>query len=273
MLARALATTRIPAACARHEQQAPLLLLHGLLGSSSNFRTPAKQLNAHREVVLTDLRNHGRSPWDDDCSIEAMAHDVIELLAQEDEPAVVCGHSLGGKVAMAAALLAPERVERLCVVDIAPVSYANDTPQWAATRELARAMAEMPLASLGSRAAADAALQAAVQPPPPDGVRQFLLQNLMPDQSAWRANVGALSRQIDEISTFPCDLPPAAALPTLFISGGKSDYIRAEHHAPATALFPAARFESVPGAGHWVHAEAPSRFVELLRGFMGEGVE
>jgi len=123
---------------------APLVLLHGLFGSGSNFGTLARRLSTSRQVIVPDLRNHGSSFWDADCSIEAMAGDVLRLLDTAGaERAVLCGHSLGGKVAMAAALLAPARVSRLLVVDIAPVAYSESNPMWKANFAIMDAMAAM----------------------------------------------------------------------------------------------------------------------------------
>ena len=114
----------------RATSETPLIILHGLYGAGGNFQTWAKKLaqdyEPNRRIVLVDLRNHGDSEHASDMSFSTMAADVIGVLDQLSiERAVFCGHSLGGKVAMTAALLHPERVERLMVLDMAPVTYSS----------------------------------------------------------------------------------------------------------------------------------------------------
>lgn len=260
----------VPAAAPSAEP--PLVFIHGLFGSSSNFGSLARRCNAKRAVVLPDLRNHGASPWDADCSLEAMAADVLELLDAEGlSSATLCGHSLGGKVAMACAMLAPERVERLLVVDIAPVSYRARHPGWVANRGIIAAMEGMAAEALGSRKGADAALREAGVAEA--GIRAFLLQNLLPDEARWRMNLAALSEAAPTLAGWPEGLPAAPpTLPALFVAGGRSDYCTAEHRAAIDAAFPGAagRATRVLDAGHWVHAERPDEFVELVNGFLDE---
>ena len=246
--------------------------MHSLFGSASNFRGPAQQLSKQREVVLADLRNHGASPWDDDVSFSAAAEDVAELIDSLGVPSVsLVGHSLGGKVAMLVALRRPALVERLCVVDIAPVQY-----DMAGNRGIIEALLALPTAALGSRAEADAAMAAAASgPSDPLGVpfvRQFLLQNLVPDERSWRINLRALLAGYDELRGFPQAGLSPATMPSLFIGGERDGMLERQHWEACQALFPQARLEMVP-TGHWVHAEAPALFVQLLDTFCSEGAE
>ena len=109
------------------EDAPPLVLLHGLFGSSSNFTTVGRRCadSTGRRVILPDLRNHGASPWAGDCSFEAMAQDLVDMLDKVGVSTVcLCGHSLGGKVVMVTSLLHPDRIEGVVCVDIAPVRLA-----------------------------------------------------------------------------------------------------------------------------------------------------
>jgi esterase len=250
----------------------PLVIVHGLFGSSSNFRSPALQLAKKRPVLLADLRNHGASPWSDDCSLESMADDLIDTLdAAGVSHATLCGHSLGGKVAMVAALRAPQRFSRLIVVDIAPVAYSTAHPGWRTNLQIMDAMLSIPDAALGARGDADKALVAAGVGVDAPGVRAFLLQNLIPEERRWRFNLRALREAAvrETFSGFP-ELPPApATLPVRFICGATSDYaLTAEHYAVVERIFPGV--EAAPliiNAGHWVHAEKPAEFVAAVDAF------
>ena len=250
----------------------PLVLLHGLFGFGSNFQSVARKLAGGREVVLADLRNHGSSPWADDVSLVAMAEDVAALIGSLEAPEVaLCGHSLGGKVAMLVALQRPELVSRLCVVDIAPVEY-----EMGANLRVIEALLEVPDEALASRKEADAALAAAAPRAEALGsqfVRQFLLQNLVPEQRSWRLNLRALLAGYPALRGFPAaEGATAPALPTLFVGGKKPGaMLGAEHLEACRAFFPAARLEMVD-TGHFVHAEAPGPFVEIVDGWC-RGVE
>lgn len=245
--------------------QAPVVLLHGLFGAAQNWGGVQKRLAASgRRVIALDLRNHGASPWDPAMDYPAMAADVAETLAAlRAAPATVVGHSMGGKVAMALALARPAVVARLVVADIAPVAYPPGL------RGHVAAMLALPLRPGLSRREAEAALAPVVPEP---GIRAFLLQNLRFEgpAPAWRLNLEAIAAAMPVIEAFP-DLAGPYPGPVLVLAGERSDYIRPAHHDRIRTLFPAAGFATVPGAGHWVHAENPAAFLELVEGFLAAG--
>jgi pimeloyl-ACP methyl ester carboxylesterase len=241
----------------------PLVLLHGLFGQAQNFGAVQKVLAASRRVVALDLRNHGASPHDPEMDYAAMAADVVETLeALGALPAVVLGHSMGGKVAMMLALTRPELVARLIVADIAPVPY----PPF--FRAYAEALQAIPLHPGLNRREADAALARAIDNP---GIRAFLLQNLRLDSDppAWRNGLAEIAAALPAIEAVP-DFPPGARYdgPVLVLSGERSDYVREEHRPVFRALFPAARFTRIKGAGHWLHAEKPEGFMAAVSAFL-----
>lgn len=242
----------------------PVVLLHGLFGAAQNWGTIQKRLAATgRRVVALDLRNHGGSPWDAAMDYPAMAEDVAETMAALGIPrAAVIGHSMGGKVAMVLALARPGAVERLVVADIAPVAHPP------ALRPYVAAMQAVPLQPGLTRKQADAALTDAVPQP---GIRAFLLQNLRLGADtvpAWRLNLASIAAAMPAIEGFPA-LPGRYGGPVLVLAGARSDYIRPAHHAVFGALFPDLRFATIPGAGHWVHAENPEAFLALVLNFLG----
>ncbi len=247
---------------ADHGAGPPVALLHGLFGAAGNFAAVQRRLAAGRRVIAFDLRNHGASPHDPTMSYLAMAEDVLDSLAALGVPsAALVGHSMGGKVAMRAALLRPDRVSRLLVADIAPVRYDP------AFRGIADAMLALPLAPGLARAQADAALAPAVPDP---AVRGFLLQNLrLGPAPAWRIGLREIAAGLPGIEGW--DAPPGAqyAGPVLMLRGERSDYVRTEHRPAVRALFPAAQSMTLKDAGHWLHADAPGAFVEIVEAFLG----
>jgi esterase len=241
----------------------PVIVLHGLLGSARNWTGIAKQLADTRRVFALDLRNHGRSPWAETMSFEEMAGDVSAFLAHHDlGPPALIGHSLGGKVAMRLALTRADLVERLIVVDVAPVAYAHTFGPFV------EAMQQVDLAAVHQRADADAQLARAIPDP---AIRNFLLQNLIRTDAgySWRVNLNALAANMPELLGFPPG-PDGAAYPgpTLFVAGGRSRYIEAEHKPLVERLFPHVEHAVIEGAGHWVQAERPAEFLDRVRPFL-----
>jgi esterase len=251
-----LATTELGAGPA-------VAILHGLFGSGRNWTTIGRHLAAKHRVLLIDLRNHGASPWAEGMSYPEMAADLRAALAARGiSRAALIGHSMGGKVAMAAALAWPPEVERLVVVDIAPVVYPPSLLGHL------RAMQELDLAQVRRRSEADRRLATAI---PDAAERAFLLQNLVfeAEQAHWRINLTAIAHAMPLISGFPA-LPPGRTYdgPALFVAGGRSPYLRTEHEPAITALFPAAHLVRIAAAGHWVHAEAPTAFLAQVEPFL-----
>ena len=240
-------------------QGRPVALLHGLFGQIGNFSTVQKRLAAEHRVIALDMRNHGASPHVTGMGYPDMAADALETLRTLDaDPCTLIGHSMGGKVAMAAALAAPASVAALVVVDIAPV------PHPPSRLAFADAMRALPLTPGLTRAQADAHLAAVVEAP---GVRGFLLQNLrLGAAPAWKIGLDQIAAAMPDIEGW--DVAGCYPGPTLFVAGGRSDYIRPEHRPIVRALFPAARFVTLKNAGHWVHADDPDSFIDVLTAFL-----
>jgi pimeloyl-ACP methyl ester carboxylesterase len=238
----------------------PVVVLHGLFGSARNFGTVQRALAPLFRVIAMDARNHGASPHAAGMRYATLAADVLETLGSlKVERAAVIGHSMGGKTAMTIAVMAPERVGRLLVADIAPVAYqhANDS--------VADAMRAIPLHAGLTRAEADAALVDAV---PGAAVRTFLIQNLqLGPQPRWRIGLDEIASAIPDLEGWET---PAGTYsgPTLFVSGAQSNYVLPEHRPTIRALFPTARFVSVKHAGHWLHADNPAGFLSVVEAFL-----
>ncbi len=239
----------------------PLIILHGLLGSSDNWQTLGKKLAEDYMVYLVDLRNHGRSPDMDTHSYPEMVEDLRAFLEENwIHEAHVLGHSMGGKVAMQLALTYPDLVDKLVVVDIAPRAYEPGH------EIIFKALKAVDIDTLTSRGEAEEAMEPFI---PQKGVRQFLLKSLKrtDDGFAWKMNLKVLDRDYENIIQAVESKDPFPG-PTLFVAGGKSDYLTESDEPMIRELFPKARIEVIPGAGHWVHAEAPGALLELLRNFL-----
>jgi esterase len=239
----------------------PIALLHGLFGRAGNFGAVQKRLAARHRVLALDLRNHGASPHTATMSYEAMAEDVLETLrARAALPCAIVGHSMGGKVAMEAALDAPAAVSHLVVADIAPVRYPSSF------RDYIDAMSTLPLHPGLTRAAADGELAPAV---PDAGIRAFLLQNLrFGADPTWTIGLHEIADSLDAIEGWDGSDDMMFPGPAVFVSGARSDYVRPEHRALIRQLFPAARFVTLKDAGHWVHADDPDGFVSVVEAAM-----
>ena len=223
----------------------------------------AKHFCDRRRVFALDLRNHGASPHVAQMDYALMAADVRRFMdTQGIESAVWLGHSMGGKVAMRAALVTPERVSGLVVADIAPVAYRRDY------NELVDTLLELDLAGLSGRDDADARLRPAIPEP---GIRNFLLQNLKRREGrfVWQVNLHAIRDNLAHILGFSTgsESQPYTGR-TLFLRGELSDYIRPEHQTETRRLFPRHGMETVSGAGHWLHAEQPDRVATTIKRFL-----
>jgi len=256
----------------------PLIILHGLYGSSDNWLNIAKILADRHTVYLLDQRNHGRSPHSDTHTYLAMRDDLLEFMDQEGiEKATLLGHSMGGKTALYFSVAYPERLNGLIVVDIAPTGYPQLTdanPQALTHLNITNALYNLDTSKIQTLKEADQKLAESI---PYMQVRQFLLKNLKRDKETgrfrWLLNVRAIRDQLPEImdGLNPDEFDDAdqiTSVPTLFIKGEKSPYIQDEHFEEIRKIFPRARIKTIEGAGHWVHAEKRQVFLRVVGEFL-----
>lgn len=244
--------------------QVPVIIIPGLFGSTSNWRSFARDLSGDHPVYVIDQRNHGRSPHAQTQSYHDMAADLMAFIEQQRfERVILCGHSMGGKTAMTFSLLHPERVEKLVVLDIAPVKYQHSHAPF--LEELMK----IDLAALNSRREADRALAEAIPEP---ATRLFLLQSLTGSPGAyyWRINLAVLYEYMSEIVSFPEVLNEGYTSPvaSLFILGELSDYVLPEHYSDIEKKFKSAQFTQVADAGHWLHADQPKSLLKKVSEFL-----
>lgn len=233
----------------------PLLILHGFLGMSDNWKTLAGQMASEGfQLHILDLRNHGRSFHSDEFTYEAMVKDVLEYCQTNNLDKVsILGHSMGGKVAMFFATTYPEKVEKLIVADIGPKYYRPHH------QDIMAGLNAVDLTQKPDRSQVEEILKEYVSD---FGTRQFLMKSLYwiePGQLAFRFNLPVFNEQIDNIGKA---LPENAVFekPTLFLRGGNSNYIKDEDFETIKHHFPNSEIKTIPNAGHWLHAENPKDF-------------
>ncbi len=241
----------------------PIIIVHGIFGSSDNWLTVSKAIAAHGyRVILPDQRNHGQSPRADALDYPTLAADIGELITDLSlVKLVLVGHSMGGKTLMQYVMDYPGTFSKLVVVDIAPKFYPIHHA------ELVRGLSSIDLTTLKGRTEADTRLTP-YEPIPT--VRQFLLKNLYrteQGQFAWRLNLPVIARELHGVGAELTN-PHVIMEPTLFIRGSESPYILDEDIANIRRIFSNARIETIEGAGHWVQAEKPLEFVQVLIDFL-----
>lgn len=239
-----------------------VILLHGMFGSISNLGVVSRHLSKKFRVISLDLRNHGKSDHDSVMDLPSMAVDLIETLDSLDiASAAFLGHSLGGKVAMQAALNFPERVDKLIIADISPVRY-RQTQSGALDGLMA-----IEKTKLNSRREADEILSKFEADA---NVRGFLLTNLVRQNSSefrLRLNVLAIAKNYFEGLMAPPSGKPYNGS-TLFLKGEDSAYIQDKHRSEISTLFPMADIQVIPKVGHWLHAEDPKMFNKIVADFL-----
>ena len=243
------------------EKGQPLVILHGLFGSSDNWLTQAKMLADQYRVYLIDQRNHGQSPHDDVFNYDVLADDLHEfLITNSISDPILIGHSLGGKTAMKFATAHPELISKLIVVDIAPKSYPVKHDN------ILEGLKAMPISTIHSRNDADSILAKYV---PEADVRQFLLKNLhrRPEGGFnWKLNLSALDENIENVGDGILGQMKFEK-PTLFIRGKRSNYVDDSDLIEIKKKFPKAILVTLD-TGHWVQAEKPREFVDQVVNFV-----
>ncbi len=239
----------------------PLVILHGLFGSSDNWFTLAKTFSLHYKVFLIDQRNHGQSPHSDEFNYRLLTEDLEEFLSSHSivDPLVI-GHSMGGKTAMNLAVKRPDSIDKLIVVDIVPKSYPVHHDH------ILDGLEAIDLNKLSSRTEADQILSKFI--PEPD-VRQFLLKNLSRKTDGgfeWKINLKAIDNHIEEIGE-GMQYTGKFEKPTLFIKGAKSNYYATGDEELIKSIFPKTTFSTLD-AGHWVQAEKPVEFANTVMEFL-----
>lgn len=238
-----------------------IVLIHGLFGSLDNLNMVAKSLREHYTVTSVDVRNHGDSFHKNSMSYDDLAQDIANVMEHLSiDKAHILGHSMGGKIAMWLALNHPELINKLIVADIAPVNYPPHH------KHIIHGLKSINLSKIANRKEADTQLAEHVKEV---GVRQFLLRNLstVNNKMSFKCSLDYIDNCYEQIMS-GFDTNKKFSGETLFIKGGDSDYIRAEHRDIIVKLFPQSKAKIIQGTGHWLHAEKTTIFNKLLEDFL-----
>lgn len=242
----------------------PLVILHGIFGTGDNWTTFAKHMATNYTVYAIDQRNHGRSFHAEIFDYQTLANDLSDFLAfHQLGDVALLGHSMGGKVAMLFAHQFPHLVNKLVIVDIAPKQN-----QMEEHRKLLQSLLNLDLSLYNTRTEVENALQSNI---PDFNTRQFLMKGIFRqnDGFAWRMNLPALYRNLKEVGAdLPLNNPYMG--PCLFVKGEKSNYILQADEMRIKQCFPLAKITNIPHAGHWVHAENPSAFAQVVGEFLNQ---
>ena len=251
----------------------PLIIIHGLYGSSDNWMNIGKQLSDRHTVYMLDQRNHGRSTFAETHTYNDLKDDLLEFFEQHKiKKATLLGHSMGGKVAMWFAANFPEKIEKLVIADIAPKNYLllNDDSQFHLHKNILLAMQEINFSVIKSRNDVDYFIAEKLDN---KQIRQFLLKNIEfnknTKQYKWRINAEVLYDYLEEIVSgvnfnWFADRIPITNYPVTFIRGTKSNYILSEDKLLINKIYPASQIIDIRDAGHWLHAEQPDKFIEAV---------
>jgi len=243
-----------------HLTHPPLLILHGFFASSRNWRQVADKLAVDFHVYVLDMRNHGHSPHNEIMDYVAMSADVLQFMDVHGlKTASLLGHSMGGKVAMWFALNHPERINKLLVADIAPVSYSH------CFNKLIAALKTLPLHDISNRKQAELFLASDI---PELSYRQFLLQNIILKDGCyrWRINLDIFQQNAPAIIGFPDtqSVKPYSQA-CLFLAGSDSNFVTDKD---IKSLFPEAKLSVIDHAGHWLHVQQPQVFIAQVHAFL-----
>ncbi|KGY12422.1 histidine kinase [Vibrio tubiashii] len=238
-----------------------IVLIHGLFGNLDNLGLLARDLKQDHQVLSIDLRNHGLSFQSHQHNYALMAQDVYQLLQHLNlSRYTVIGHSMGGKVAMKLAELAQDQVDKLLVLDMAPVRYSQSRHD-NVFNGLKAVIKQKPTQR-------KQALEILAEHIELEGVRQFLSKSLYNagEHLTWRFNVESLAENYWHILGWePIE---TIATPTLFIKGGDSDYLTQEHQTEVQNQFSNAKAHVIANTGHWLHAEKPAEVLRAIRKFI-----
>jgi esterase len=257
----------------------PLIILHGLYGSSDNWGSIAKSLSNSFTVYLPDQRNHGQSPHDDQHDYNSMRDDLYELvIGLKLKKFFLAGHSMGGKTAISFALKWPEMINGLLIADISP--FTNENSNHIAYNQhivILKAIQSVDLSMVSSRTDAHSILKEKISS---EKVIGFILKNLKRSTGStfiWKLNAQSLLNNLEKImegvDRYTKIGDQITGFPVFFLKGSESDYLPSDDFKDIQNIFPAAELVSVSNAGHWIHSDRPDVLISYLKRLLDNNYE
>jgi esterase len=252
----------------------PLIILHGLFGSSDNWVSIAKGISDRFTVILPDQRNHGQSPHSQVHDYNSMKEDLFELVTELGlEKFFLAGHSMGGKTAVNFALEWPEKLNGLLIADISPLTQNNkDIEEFDTYQQILDFMLSENISGIRSRSEIESLIRNRIKS---EKVRELILKNLKRESDnsfAWKINASALHKNLHRViegiehhSDYPGEI---TGFPVFFLKGEYSEYLPEKDFIEILRIFPGAEFITVPGAGHWIHADNPEAVIKCFLKFL-----
>ena len=241
----------------------PLIIIHGLFGSSNNWATLGKRFSKHFQVHIIDVRNHGRSFHSSEMNYPVIVNDILYYMKNKNlEHSHFIGHSMGGVIAMELAIRHPYAIDGLIIADIVPKTYSNNH------QFIFKALESIDFSIYKSRKSIDAQLSKSIKNL---SLRQFLMKNLyweIPGKKLnWRFNLYALNQNYSSLMK-GFDIEGKFLKSTLFLRGEHSEYILDSDDKLLDKYFPNRKLKTIPKAGHWLHAENPNAFFDFVNSFL-----
>lgn len=256
----------------------PVVITHGLMGNKDNWHSLSKLWSKKgRQVITVDVRNHGESPHTQSMDYFLMSEDIINLLDElMIDKACLLGHSMGGKMSMVTALQHPERVDSLIVVDVSPTVSPRAKTYPAFLQTMLKIQVQLYMQQdLPVSTARKIATNMLKEVEPESLVRQFLASNLIQKNNrfVWKVYLDSIINNFSNICGFPEFTNVQYNGPTLFVGGSESKYISESEEPEIKRLFPKSQIQHIEGAGHWVHSDKPSAFLDVVNKFLKENQE
>lgn len=288
----------------RHFHEAPIIILHGLLGSSRNFQSWSrllhKALHGKHDIVCIDLRNHGRSSLHGalPMSYELMAKDVIATLHYLNIPQChLIGHSMGGKVGAMMSLMSEKyhgQLLSLAMLDISPIEYSEQDfdsvieciehlshitdhhlPRHNSIPKTASLMSKRELAKIIDSYFSDRSLS------------MFIQSNLVQDGNSltWSFQLPGIKQSLKELLLFRSPIKETTLfedkthsyrkrirelLPVYILKGSNSKFVKSSHLSEISSLFPKFSIGSIKDASHWLHFEKPDETCQQITHYLGK---
>jgi esterase len=259
----------------RYGEGPPLIILHGLYGSSDNWVTIAKRISSNFTIYLPDMRNHGQSPQSDVQDYDSMSNDIFEFAGEHiDGKFFLAGHSMGGKVAAMFALRWPELLDGLIIADISPFeTKASNSAEYNQHLTILKILEETDISKANSRAEIEKMFALRISS---EKIRALILKNIQRNNDgffSWKTNNDTLLNNIgkimDSIVSPERVYEPVTGFPVIFLKGENSRYLPSDDIPKIIKLFPAAELMIIKNAGHWLHADNPEAvseaFLSLLK--------